>query len=338
MLRFRILQLCGRGTWRTKMSRVRFHGMDAVGKIHEVRRSGPGWPDWDCAASVASNMRTLYGEHLPDFIEAYKPLGDRLACDHILRDIAESPVPVILRYNEMFDVDEARWEIAACGARLVICHHANEMELYTGNRTGGSVRFSHGPVYFRHIPHSAEASIFKPYGRAKRIDVMLVGHRGRRYPLRNRMAKLLPQLPVKYHWREYRHPGYVRADAWTNRYAREFAQAISDTRICVTCSGRPRTRYGKYVEIPMCGAALAADMPDEEQDAFGEFLIELDMGMTDSALLEQLVLHLERPDLLTAKTAAGQRWATNYTQEKYAERFTRVLQDFLQERANGGRR
>ena len=42
-----ILYLCDKRTYLTKMSRVRFHGINALSKIANVHYSGIGWDDYD---------------------------------------------------------------------------------------------------------------------------------------------------------------------------------------------------------------------------------------------------------------------------------------------------
>ncbi|HXV75992.1 MAG TPA: hypothetical protein VD788_06680 [Candidatus Polarisedimenticolaceae bacterium] len=325
----RLLALVDRETYLTKLSRVRFHSLEAIGRLCELRWSGPGWPGWDVALTVDANVAR--SGWTPDLIEVYMPFGDQFAGNVSIKGIADTSIPVCLRYNEAFKVKRVKNEIESCRADLVVFHHENEMRPYL------SLRWKHGRVSCAHIPHSAEPSIFRPYGEPKTTDLMLVGALGPRYPLRNRLAKLLPRFPRPYRAVAFEHPGYVHADAHTDRYAERFARAISATQICLSCSGRTRTRYGKYVEVPMCGTALAADMPEQDQDRIGKWLIELDLGMTDRQIIDKLVAHLEDPREMSRRVEAGLAWARQYTQQHYAERFVAIAEEFVGQRRSSGR-
>ena len=72
-----ILYLCDKNTYDTKMSRVRFHGMRAVGKRKDVNLvwSGPGWKGYNKNKSVSKNVDNLYKGKKPDLVVAYKPLN-----------------------------------------------------------------------------------------------------------------------------------------------------------------------------------------------------------------------------------------------------------------------
>ena len=73
------------------------------------------------------------------------------------------------------------------------------------------------------------------------------------YPLRNRLLGLLPQLKKKYTCYQHPHPGYNHSDAHTNKYLIQMAKAINQSKIVLSDSGKPRNRFGKYVEIVKIG-------------------------------------------------------------------------------------
>ena len=59
----------------------------------------------------------------------------------------------------------------------------------------------------------------------------------------------------------------------------------------VTCCGIYRSRYGKLVEIPMCGSVMATDLPDDGSE-FEQFAITLNHGMTDNEIIRKLEYYL----------------------------------------------
>lgn len=322
-----IVYLCPREVYERKMSRVRFHAMRALARLTNLVWTGPGWPRWDDTRSVQANLDRILEQREPQIIVAYKALE--------LRGLTETRAPRCLRFNEMYDVNATRREILESGAELVICHHRNDfLEWRERLRREGHTR-----PRLVHIAHCAEASIFKDYGVPKSIDLMLVGacnvHSmlGQHYPLRDAMPAVLERLSSRYRCARFEHPGYEHNDAWTDRYAIDFARAVSATKICITCSGAPRSRYGKYVEVPMCGTALAADLPDEAQKALASFVIELDATWSQERLCATLSAALEDPVALEARVQRGLAYAQLYTQEQYAQRFLRELRLHLATRA-----
>jgi hypothetical protein len=321
----RLLHLCPREVYLRKMSRVRFHSMAAIAKIADVVWSGPGWPGYDHERTVQANIDRLYRDQPgPDLVVGYQPLQ--------MRGFAATEAPRCLRYNEMYDADWTAREIEDTRASLVVCHHRNDF-LDWGQRLGSA---GDAPVLV-HIPHCAERRIFRDYGLPKTRDLLLVGARGAttllgaHYPLRDRLAGILQRMGHRYACAELPHPGYDRDDAHTDRYAIEFARAINTTKICVTCSGAPRSRFAKYVEVPMAGAALAADLPDEfEGEHWRDHMIVLDRSQTDEEIEATLVWWLEHDAAREQLTARGRQVALLHTQETYARRFVLEARRFLQ--------
>lgn len=324
-----ILYLCDKNTYDTKMSRVRFHGMRAVGKRQDVNLvwSGPGWKGYNKNKSVNKNIDNLYKGRKPDLVVAYKPLN--------LVKFREVDIPKCIRYNEMYDVDWTNKEILDSRSNLIICHHENDMNYY--KKSYFMKRIDHN-LRFYNIPHAAEQIIYRDYGMPKKYDILLAGAvftkslLGDHYPLRIRLAKdILPKLSKRYKCNILKHPGGNLYNAASDQNSFFYAQQLSLAKICVTCSGQPRSRFGKYIEIPMCGTALAADLPGEQQDQFKEFMIEIDMSMTDEEIINKLSYYLDNEEELNKITNKGMEYAKNHTQEKYAESFVNIVREFLEE-------
>jgi len=295
------------------MSRVRYHSIEAIGKICELKWSGTNWENYDNSLTVQDNIDILYaGKEKPDVVIAYKPLE--------LNEFSKVKQTKCIRYNEMYDIKWTRKEIDESGADIVLCHHLNDMRQY-------EEIYKDSDIKFINVPHSAEQTVFKDYGLKKQIDLLLVGSiyykslLGSHYPLRARMVDILRKINGKYECGIYPHPGGVHYDAHTNKYAIEFAKAINSAKICITCSGAPKSRFGKYIEIPMCGTAIAADMPGEQQEDFSKFLIEIDMSMSDDHIIDKLSFYLKNDEERLKKVKEGLKYASQYTHEEYAKRF-----------------
>tara|TARA_R100001591_G_C4344774_1_gene181572 strand:+ start:438 stop:1391 length:954 start_codon:yes stop_codon:yes gene_type:complete len=313
-----ILYLCDKKYYDSKMSRVRFHSVEAISKIKNVVIWGNNWPDYNSNNTVQKNIDNLGAKF--DLVIGYKPLDHKKFCD----------VDAIrcVRYNEMYDRQWTVSEIMQSKANLVVCHHENDFKEYNSRFQN----FKIWPIKFVHIAHCAEQSVFKDYKMPKKYDIFLGGATnghsllGRHYPLRDRILSIMPIIASRgYKCHVHKHPGYDLSDAHTNKYAIDFAKEINSSKIAITCSGAPKSRFGKYVEIPMCNVAVAADIPDEDQDNFNRFVIEINMSMTDEEIVDKLVYYLQNEEERNKLALLGFEWSKNYTHEKYAERFVEAI-------------
>lgn len=306
-----ILYLVNRKTYLTKMSRVRFHGMEALKEIANVHFSGNGWYDYNNHKTVQENIDAM-GEKF-DIVIAYKPLE--------LKEFKNVNIPKCIRYNEMYNIQWTLREIKESGAQLVICHHLNDCLEYQSYNIKG--------VKFVYVGHCAKKSLFKNYNLDIKYDILIAGFISPHYPLRNRFIKLLPKLREKFKVHRHPHPGYDLRDASTDRYLLEMACAINKSRITLTDTGLPRSRYGKYIEIPMCEtSALCGDLPDDNADDYS-FVIDVNNNMSDQQIIDKISYYLENEDKRLQKVEKGKIFASNYTQKHYAERLLEKIKLFL---------
>lgn len=307
----KILFLVNKHTYQTKMSRVRFHGIEALSKITVVRFWGLGWDNYNPNWTVQQNLD--YMKEKFDIVIAYKPLELKK-----FKDI--KPIKCI-RYNEMYDVNWTLKEISESGAQLVICHHLNDCEKYQ--------QMNIPNVKFVYIGHCAEKTIFKDYKLDQEYDITIAGCLSHHYPLRNRFLKLLPLLNKKYRCYKHPHPGYDLRDAYTNKYLIDMAKVINQSKIVLTDTGLPRSRYGKYIEIPMCGkAAICGDLPDDKADDYN-YVIEVTNNMSDEEIMNKISYYLDNENKRMEKVNKGLEFASNYTQEHYAERLLKEINEYL---------
>lgn len=314
----KIAYICDKEHYLKKMSRVRFHSMEAIEKMSTFLWTGPNWQNWNNNKSVDENLEV--NNFSPDLVIGYKPLD--------IKGFADSRFTKCLRYNEMYDDKWTLKEINQTATDIVVCHHKNDWEDWKDKKF-------HKPVNFINIPHCAERSVFKDYKLPKVHDVLLVGainattKFGQHYPLRQKMLDVLKEMSDDYKVGVYQHPGYVLGDAYKNTYAIDFAKAINSAKICVTCSGMPKSRFGKYVEIPACRTAIAADIPNEEQETFKKFVIEINIKDDNKTIIEKLKKYLDNPEELEKVSYRGWMLMQKYTQEWYASVFINKINKIL---------
>jgi len=315
-----VLYLCDKKYYDTKMSRVRFHSIEAIEKVTNLRWSGPNWPDYNSGKTVQENVENICPE--ADVVIAYKPLE--------MKNFKDVKALKCVRYNEMYDKEWTFKEIMESQPNLVVCHHENDFEEYKKIFNN----FNLWPLELCHIAHSAEKTVFKDYKMPKKHDLMIAGavniytKFGQHYPLRDRMVPIVNKLSDKYKCYWHAHPGYDLKEASTNKYLIDFAKAINSSKIAITCSGMPRSRFGKYIEIPMCATALAADIPEEDEEGFRKFVIEINESMSDEEIVNKLSYYLENDEEREQLIQKGLEWSKNYTQEEYAKRFVNIIKKY----------
>lgn len=301
-----IIYFINKETHETKMSRVRFHSIDAISKLSNLKYDGPGWPGF-------KSLQESIKQFKADLVIWYKPLE--------LPGFKEVSVPKIIQYNEMYDKNWTTREITESKSNLVICHHLNDWQNYSNLKN----------VKLVNIPHSAERTIFKDYGMYKKFHISLLGSLGTAYPLRRRFKQLIEEkLSKKFNCYIHRHPGYRLTNAQSNEELIKYAKIINQSKICLTCSSRYHYRLGKYVEIPMSNSLLVGDLPDEQNELFRKIMVVIDPNESDESIINKIEYYLINEKERKEKTKMGMNlMLQNYTQEHYAERFIKLVKENL---------
>ena len=331
---YNIVFLISKEHYNTKMSRIRFHSIRALFNHKQVNGiyTGPGWDNWVSTISVQTNLDNILKGKECHLVIGYKPLE--------ISGFADITYNTCIRYNEMYDKEWTLKEITESKANIIICHHYNDYKEYINILKTKKLNHIKCLTW---VPHSADASIFKPKPEIeKKYDVALVGATnvvtmlGEHYPLRARMSRLLGLMPSQYKCAVVPHVGGSHSDAYTDKYAIDFANKINSAKIIITDSGAPKSRFGKYIEVPMCGVALAGDVYDDhptDVELLKSFLIDINMQMSDQEIIKKLVYYLENNNEREEKIKAGIEYTKDFTQERYAERCINILSK-LQEQEN----
>ena len=302
----KILYLCDRKIYETKMSRVRFHTIDAIGQITNLTMSGPGWDGFENVSQIEESV-------MPDLIIWYKPLN--------IPGYKDARAPRCLQYNEMHDFNATKDEIEKSGSKFIICHHLNDIDNY--NTVDAK---------FINIQHCADIRFFKDYQQKKDIDVLLVGVLNDYiYPLRTKLVNVIQSLQQQnFVTSLYTHPTYTITNAFNNNHIIDFAKHINRSKITLTCSSKFRYLLGKYIEIPMCNSLLVADMPDDQVQFLNEFIVEIDITMSINKIVEKITYYLEHDEERCLRSQKGYNtMLSTHTQQHYANKFVDVAKKFL---------
>jgi len=307
----KILYLCDKYQYDTKMSRIRFQSIEAISKICDLKYSGKGWNNYNESKSVQENIDCLYGKQHPDIVVAYKPLD--------LIDFKNIKSAKCIRYNEMWDIKWTTKEIIESGAGLVICHHLNDMSNYRHLKN----------VKLVNISHCAEQTIYKDYGLPKVTDVLLTGAISRHYPFRSRLRDIIiKKLANKVRCKILNHPGSDLTKVH-GVVLENYAKEINQSKITLTCSSLYKYRLGKYIEIPMSASLLGADLPAEDHSFFKQFMLVLDPNDSDENITNRIIEHVNDNNKRNEMIKKGIELNKFYTQERYADRFLNVCDMYL---------
>lgn len=303
-----------------KMSRVRFWAIEELSKYSNVKLNimGPGFLNFDPTKTLQQNILDLNVKF--DLVIWYKPLDPSYNFD----PNTTLPFKTCLRYNEMWDEEWTTKEINQSKTDIIICHHFNDYlryknEIYKNDKN----------KQFYYNPHHAHPEIFKPLNVTKEYDILLSGvSKEKHYPLKYRLFNLINKYKKttlsKYKIFTHTHPGYNNETSFQNINQIKYNEVINKSKLCIGCTSRYNYRLGKYVEIPMSGSVILGDLP-YESDEFKDFVIEVNIQMTDEEILNKIINTLDDPKLIETNIKKGLEWSKKYTTTKYTDKLLKIL-------------
>lgn len=303
----KILFLCNKVYWKTKMSRVRFHAMDALARMDGIELAKDG-VEFEGFANVEQSIK----KHKPDAIIWYKPClipGFNRAKKY--------GIPLMICYNEMHDRSKTMAEIATSGSTIVICHLGNYVAEY---------KQAMRQVSFYVVPHCAEKSIFKGNDSRKVYDVLFTGATSNSaYPFRKRLIQIIKELP-HCKCKILKHPGYRIENV--DSQVREYVSEINKAKVVVTSSSVYKYALAKYIEVGMCGVALCADIPYDRPGWYRKWVVEINSKEEASKISHKIRQLLNSGEWRTAGRRAYEHCKTE-VQEKYAARIVEILKNHV---------
>lgn len=322
-----LLFLTPRREWDEKMSRVRFEevaALEAGSPRVNVHRSGPGWPDWPEGTDPVEYVKQRCIAFQHDL--SGKP---HLVLTYGVEGLRHSPIPVAIIFHETYNWRKTLHLIHATGASLVIFTYLNDVKTYQEHLAGVTVpMFQSGvtrAIEIVHIPHGADAGIYKDYGLEKDIDVLIAGNLAADfYPFRARLANLAHREIRK---RGYRvatlpHPGFTQPIRPGTAIGEGYARVLNRSKLVISCTSRQRYAFCKLVEIPLCWSLPISDLPAERQGFFRQTMLHVEMTWTDAQILHKIEEVLDDDGLLQRLTTqAHDLVAQRLTLAHWSERF-----------------
>ena len=334
----KIVYLVLKAVYDTKMSRVRFQQIQAIGERAPVVWTGPGWtspmlspiaaavgasvPPWNSSLPHAENVARI--EIGADPVAHNRRV--ELVVVYGVDDLGDMPCPVATQFNEAYDTAKVDEYVRSNGITLVIFHHQNDMGRYWWWKRDKIVRV--------HVPHCADVTTYYDYGLDKDIDILVAGNlNDYYYPFRYRLRGLALGWFRKRGYRVtvLRHPGYTLPPRAGTVVGQEFAKILNRTKLVFTCSMRYNYALAKYSEIALCKSLAVGALPGGRKEFFRETILNVEPWMTDAQITRVVEDVLDdETGLLAKKTAAAyDRTLVSYTMGSYTGRFLRAATEFL---------
>lgn len=304
----KVLLLCNKAYWTGKLARERFHAWDAISRQPEIEavKDGPGFPDWvDAQVSVEKNKPDVVFWYKPKKIEGYKLLDPNL--------------PKVLAYNEMYLIDETKDEIISSKTNIILCHLENDMKHFKDIYEGR---------YFVHMPHCIEKTVFKDWQLPKTVDILFTGVVSPEiYPLRSKLRTMITSGKFsKFKTKILPHPGYEIKDV--DGQILNYAKELNQSKVVITCCSKYKYALTKYIEATACNSLLIGDFPDERFEFFKQFIVEINISMSEKRIIEIIDYWINNVQEREEKNLLGMKLISeNNTYEHYTDRFVKIVKE-----------
>lgn len=255
------------------------YDMDCISRACDTQIYGPGWPNYK-HTNLKEIISQVYGNEKPDIIYSYFTPNEKVGDVYI----NHYKIPKELHYfptkfNEVKGVCKI-FALSDFWARsskqfssdlggldfgyLFSCFtppYSKESDFYSffDKRIRDNIKFvAH--------PRCVEETCFRDYGLPKVNDVITLGAMGGFYKFRKHMHQVLHSESKKIgiNYKNYSHCGVNFSHG--NFIRDEYAKAISESKILVSCGGRYHLAFNKIFEAMGCGTLYIGERPYGEKE------------------------------------------------------------------------
>ena len=181
------------------------------------------------------------------------------------------------------------------------------------------------PLGVRHYywPHHVDPDEHRDWALPKVHDICLYGTlHPQTYPLRDRVHRLLTERPGELRVRIVRRDEGIEGPA-LSRVINQSWLTFADT------TGTMDRLLARFVEIPASGSCIVGSIPTRHRDLFRGRVVELDIGMSDEAILGAIHAALADRDRLSRMTASLRADVLQrYALERSRDTFWAILGEF----------
>lgn len=318
------------------------YDMECVKRACDTQMYGPGWPNYE-NSDLSEIIKQVYGDENPDVVYSYFTPNEKVSAVYINHyNIPER----LHRFPTGFDKVNGVTKIFALSDFWARSPQQFAIDL-------GGLEFSHlfscfTPPYARkkdfysffsekirnHMqfvahPRCVEETCFKDYGLEKNVDVITLGAMSNFYLFRRHMHRTLSDQhkSIGISYKNYVHCG---ANFRHSTFVRdEYAQAISQARMLVSCGGRYHLAFNKIFEAMGCGTLYVGERPYGEKELHMEDGINY-IAVNRDNFLEKIKYYAENDAERERIVAnAKQTFKEYYTIDSRAKEFAKRLKKNL---------
>jgi len=318
------------------------YDMMAIQRACDTKIYGPGWPNYE-HTNINEIINQLYGSDRPDVIYSYFTENETVrdcymqhynipselkSFHHGLKDIKSTLK--IFALSDFWARNKQQFEKDLIGSTFQYCFacfappYANPKDFYSF--FNDEIRKE---IEFIGYPRCVDEECYYDYELPKKYDVISLGAMGRFYPLRTNVHKTLTQhadeFNINYH--NYSHCGF---DFQHSSFVREeYAQAINEAKMLVSCGGRYHVVMNKVFEAMGCGTVYVGEKPWgakelHMKDGFNYIAI------TKNDFVSKIQYYLNRPnDLKTIYDNAKATFKQYHNIDARSKDFVKLLEGII---------
>lgn len=275
---------------------------------------GTDFADYDPSLSMPENIKRKYPRRSFDFV-----LTKSSFSSSALGSIrGNNSIPLAVMYEDCVikeripsqDPDD-----------IFVCNHVGTGDLFFhsyANSMAYYTKYGYGSLLW-HLPHAVDPAYFYPAKKhsERTTDILIVGSDWTFYPLRFKMLRMadddkLPGVVKRY----INYPVATLSDGLMTpekRYSelevayRDYIAALKDAKIVVVCSGKRNNANRLYVEAAAAGALVVGNIPEEREDDFRSWMVEVSQTSSVASLYHTLKWWLDNEQARSKRAEMGMK-------------------------------
>jgi len=308
-------------------------------KVHPLIEGelwGNGFQDWNTTLSkdetelVTLNILKKYGQQ---------------SFDVVMIDIGTSYHPVPPFSANISKINSAHFHEVGCKAGLCRCGNRllNDLNvIYYAYATSLSYLLHYAtptsPAYAKmiyHLPLAADSELFCSNSapeRKREINALLVGRYADTkdlYPFRARLAQMIQQKQIP--GGVLRDHPYVQKKKMTAKEQQiDYAEQMKNSKIVLVTRSRRNYALRKYHEAAMAGALLVGNVPNERQEEFRDYMVEINLEDTNKTIVDTIQWWVDHEEERLRRAKIGQAIACmKYTYKAFVDHMVETWNLYL---------
>ena len=239
-------------------------------------------PEINLVQNVIFGCRSIY------MYKCYKkPLREKI----MARNLQLFKIP-----NKFFIIQDMHQK--TYGSIKALCNilkenNVNIIFTFFHNNEASIIRSQVPNIYYYHLPHHIDTSIFRYISTSKKYDILLFGSiHPKHYPFRKKLFELISSNSHLFNVHYVKKPEIFDPSICESG----LAQLINMSKICIATKSKYDYLVGKYFEIAGCKSLIAGNIPTDGLNILKGRILELNEMMTDDQIISTLSDAIENYD------------------------------------------